>query len=102
MQDDRARYYHPREDGILIVHVTQEDIALGERQDAFSCPIARATKRAFGWGTSVSVDGINVYYRKWWRPTYRYTGTLPAEALGFVLRFDMGGHVEPFSFEVKL
>lgn len=73
------------------IEVTQEDIDEGVAGDCEACPIAQAGFRATLSHTQVMGKRIRLYGV--WRD-------LPPEAINFVLRFDNGGLVTPFSFEV--
>lgn len=82
------------------IDVTQEDIANGVRLDHRCCPVARAIERATGMQASVDVDrGCN-------NPSaFVVIGSvaavdLPHSVMWFVKKFDRGGQVEPFSFEL--
>jgi hypothetical protein len=92
-----------------MICVTQKDIERGCQSNAVLCPIARAAARRIrGLGfavheavASVGFSAIELYVFRafgWKRYTYR----LPSHARRFVLDFDLGNHVEFFSFEAEL
>lgn len=80
------------------VSVTAEHILIGDRQDCESCPVALAIAQAFPDLTYVSVDTdiISVQAVEGGR-TYL---DVPCEVVDFVLDFDAGCDVEPFTFEL--
>jgi hypothetical protein len=77
-----------------VVTVTQEDIEQGCRGDVGHCPVARAIARALDrsdilvWGARV-----NLFYA----PSSFY---LPGHVTQWIVRFDHGEPVSPFSFEM--
>jgi len=87
------------------VDVTAEDIAQGRPTSSESCAIALATRRAintdraayFGVGSSAVVVVAKVGGH-----SERYVILLPDKATRFVLRFDAGERIEPFSFEIEI
>ena len=75
------------------IDVTQEDIDQGERDKCRRCPIALAMKRVFPGKVSL------VYGTVAWVDLDRYAD-LPDEAQQFIMYFDEGEPVEPFSFSL--
>lgn len=76
------------------IHVTREDIDLGERGSCLSCPIALAVKRQADIASvRVEVASIRVGSAK---------AILPDEARRFVDHFDYGRDVHPFSFDLPI
>jgi hypothetical protein len=77
----------------MIIHVTQEDIDNGVRQDCRCCPVALALKRVariqrvFLGGVSLSPTKI-IWF--------------PPEVKRFIERFDWRNTVQPFSFELDI
>ncbi len=82
----------------MIINVTQAHIDRGREGDCRLCPIALAIHDATGdWGYSVSrryVLKMSHIENKSW--------VLPEKARDFILHFDMGVFVQPFSFEIDL
>jgi hypothetical protein len=77
-----------------LIRVTPQDIREGERKDCHYCPIARAMNRAFR-NKNIQVVGPGVWIKgKLLR--------LPDPAMDFILRFDKGWPVKPFSFLVEV
>jgi hypothetical protein len=83
----------------LKIEVTLEDIKYGIACNGAMCPVARALARA------VPDAGVNVGHEF---VELRVPGLrmgivpLPREAREFIGRYDDGGSVEPFTFEVAL
>lgn len=89
-------------DGRLVnvsVSVTSEDIAHGTHACS-NCPIARALARALPGAERIDVpsDRIVVYLRDSWTLVYR--SAEPIET--FVIRYDTGEPVHPFTFEIEV
>lgn len=80
------------------ITVTQDDIDKGCRKDAFGCAVARAVCRALGVSEDESVgvddEAIDFYDELQGRPTAK----VPAVATLFIMAFDRGDPVQPFSF----
>ena len=83
----------------VTINVTKRDIEQGEKFYSDRCPIALAAKRVFTRSlagpselrfTLVNEQG----YSEW------YLVPLPDQAKDFIIRFDRGEPVEPFSFTV--
>jgi hypothetical protein len=87
------------------ITVLQDDIDNGKPRSSRDCAIALAAKRELFtdiligstdiWIGSTGFTASNI-------ETPAERGTLPVEALAFILRFDQGLPVEPFKFEVDL
>ena len=82
------------------IHVTQEDIDAGQACRGASCPIALALRRASRarrttlvsvnpWSATIGIRG-----RRW--------ADLPDEAAQFVIQFDKGFTVAPFTFDLPI
>lgn len=82
----------------ITIAVTQVDIDLGERQDCFHCPVARALQRATG------DDHAEVWERDYVLHIGVWSRSLvaPAEVQQFVRCLDgqWEGTIAPFSFEL--
>jgi hypothetical protein len=79
------------------VEVTEKDIRTGIQADCMECPIALAINRSLGSGHArVRRHRIDMY-----NPTLKCI-PLPSEARAFVLDFDRGKEVLPFSFEIAV
>lgn len=90
------------------VHVTQEDIDKGGRQDCFCCPVAMAINRALGLGKGKRAYAGAWVYEKVWRIDTGERGErlrkLPRIARQFISTFDnlTGPSVSPFSFNIRM
>lgn len=83
----------------MLIQVLQEDID-NAGAGSYRCPIAKAIARITGQLVSVSFMGV--FY---WNYTDNLKGKrakLPNEASFFVIAFDAGKEVKPFSFELDL
>jgi hypothetical protein len=77
----------------MLVKVTAEDIANGQRENPIACPIALAVKRISDDPYSVTV-GTQILSHA------NSVIMLPIEATNFISQFDAGCDVEPFEFHV--
>lgn len=82
----------------MIIRVTQEHIARGERQDCEKCPIALAAKDC--WPNSGQVMAELQLELFDYNGQEYYTYALPEVALEFIKNFDKGKEVKPFEFEM--
>ncbi len=83
----------------VTVEVTQEDIDGGAKRSCGSCPIALAINRVDGglWRAGVESHAAYISVRG---PvaTEHMKAILPCEARDFIVEFDQGLHVQPFTF----
>ncbi len=79
-----------------IIRVTKTGIAKGRPGMVQCCPIARAAKAAGCKGARV--NGSTIRFR---RKDMSYYAVLPDCARDFVLAFDTGAKVKPFTFTVE-
>lgn len=90
----------------LVISVTADDIALGERESACRCPIARAVARLLGVTTNseqhVAVERteMDVWFPA--DPSATVAYLLPVGAGRFITAFDSGDAVEPITFTARL
>lgn len=85
----------PGEAAAITFEVTQDDIDHGRRRDCKDCPIARSAAREFP-GYHVLVDSeLGLENRE---SRNYYCASLPGEARAFIVDFDQGWPVNPFSF----
>lgn len=83
----------------MIIEVTQEDIDHGEKKKCMECPVARAINRAHKGARAAVGDyciGIKTGFLK------TETVPTPPEVQAFVLAFDAGRPVSPFTFSLPL
>ena len=85
----------------IIVNVTEKDIEQGRKRNCRHCPIALAIRRKFpGDSTVVRVDRKIAFI---WPTGGSYFATdLPRAARDFVVDFDSGRVVSPFTFNLSL
>lgn len=77
----------------MTINVTAEDIAVGERNNCGWCPVALAVRRATGEQAWVHPDALIVRGRRC---------PMPSEVWARVLKYDVQGVMEPFSFELEV
>lgn len=80
------------------IEVTQEDIDEGISFLCDACPVALAMRRAMGKEIFISPDAWGLT-RNSNDPTDQ---PLPSEAKHFILDFDSGAPVKPFTFTIEL
>lgn len=79
------------------VDVTYDDIQHGKQRSCFSCPVARAMTRVMKHRTTVGRHSFTVQVEpRWW------SSMLPEEVTSFIIRYDSGHPVEPFTFHVEI
>ncbi len=87
----------------ITIKVTKSDIKNGIKRDCDTCPIALAITRVLSpkYIIEIEPDQVNIYKH----------GTilmdcgdypLPKIAKAFILKFDRGHHVNPFSFNLNV
>jgi len=85
----------------VIIKVTHDDIADGEKANCKKCPVALAINRATGklWAVHTTycyrisdIDSI----------IYGPNISLEKSATDWIYAFDAGGYVEPFSFNLEI
>lgn len=76
---------------MIQISVTENDIRNGRRRDRCDCPIARAVRRTLNNMAVVTAAGIFTSDAK-----YRHTDA----SMEFMLDFDQGFDVQPFTFEL--
>lgn len=87
----------------MIVHVTAEHIAAGERFNCFECPVALAIDAAIGVVSAIAgprfiaVRPTPAEVGSWALERCAYTPTAVAD---FMRAFDRGEEVAPFTFEL--
>lgn len=78
----------------ITINVTQEDIDKGQRRSPETCPIALAASRILS--SKVQVGIIGMYTKQ------RAITNIPLLAKQFIIKFDDGEKVGPFSFEIDV
>lgn len=80
---------------VYVIEVTSNDIRLGHRDKAATCPVARAIKRAIN--RTVLITHKNCFYGS------KYVGcSLPETACEFIQEFDSVKTVAPITFKLDL
>ena len=78
----------------MIIEVTQADIEAGVQGEPRKCAIALAVQRALNM--KVEIGGVTLYVKD------GTTCRLPEIVQDFIMHFDYGNPVQPFSFEVDI
>ena len=81
------------------IDITQADIDLGIPSESKWCPVALATIRHLGINSWVAVGGDVMRTSSTGELGIR-TYDLPEDAIEFILRFDEGEDVKPFTLKV--
>lgn len=84
----------------MIIRVTKQDIKNGKRGKCRTCPIALAVARKTDSFARVTGDEISIFDTKHARKSTKRWST-PCEVQEFVINFDSGADVIPFSFELS-
>lgn len=83
----------------MIIDVLQKDIDYGVRKACMNCPISRAIARAVdSFHVVVTPVIVRIYKKELIQKRY----SLPSKAQDFVLDFDNGRAVKPFTFELDI
>lgn len=89
---------------MIKVEVTQEDIDKARIFDSMNCPIAKALKRAFNKNDIKVGPNYFVIAEEWMKSPEELKNKteyiLPTEVRDFILSFDCGSKVVPFTFEI--
>lgn len=80
----------------MIINVTQDHINIGCERNSTNCPVALALTEATG--QSARVNANSIYLEKPDGNDLMYES--PIDVYFFVLAFDAGRFVQPFSFEL--
>lgn len=78
--------------------VTEQDIADSAQNDSFSCMVAETIKREVPGASHVEVDLQTI---RWTDKDGRHVFLTPYAAAGYIVAFDAGEEIEPFSFTLR-
>jgi len=81
--------------GRLTVQVTEADIAKAKANDSMMCVVAQAIARTFPEARRISVDIQSI---RWSDPKGRHTYLTPYSVQGYIVAFDAGDDIHPFTF----
>lgn len=79
-----------------LIEVTYEDIKMGIKCSPARCPIANALRRQL----KKNSQDISVGRGDWSTFPFLHKRALPSEATEFILNFDDGHKMKPFSFKI--
>jgi hypothetical protein len=80
------------------IDITDRDIARANRGDSYTCVVSQAVARTIKSATRIEVDTQTIRFTK---DGYRYIYNTPPAVQGYVVGFDAGDPVEPFSFQLR-
>jgi hypothetical protein len=80
------------------IKVTPDDIAKAKRNDSYKCVVTQAIARAIPDATRIETDTQTIRFT--WQDS-RYMFLTPASVQGYVIAFDAGEPIEPFSFHLR-
>jgi hypothetical protein len=81
--------------GRLTVQVTDKDIAEAKKSDSMQCVVARALARTFPEAQRIGVDVQSI---RWSDSDTRHIYLTPYAVQGYIVAFDAGEEIQPFSF----
>jgi len=80
------------------IEVTEEDIAKAKRNDSYMCVVAQALARTIPDSHHIEVDSQSVRFT---RGPRRFVYLTPYAVQGYVVAFDAGEAIAPFSFWLR-
>jgi hypothetical protein len=84
-------------DGRIRVQVTEGDIARAEQKNSMRCVVAQALARTIPDASRIDVDIQSI---RWSAGGERHVYLTPYAVQGYVVAFDAGDQIEPFSFSL--
>lgn len=84
--------------GRISVEVTASDIERAHRNDSYKCVVAQAIARTVPMATNVDVDTQSIRFTV---DNERRIYMTPYAVQGYVIAFDAGDDIEPFSFQLR-
>lgn len=82
----------------ISVEVTADDIARAIRNDSYTCVVAQAVARTVPGATNIDVDTQSIRFTV---DNERRIYMTPYAVQGYVIAFDAGDEIEPFSFQLR-
>ena len=80
------------------VKVTEKDIERAQRNDSYTCVVAQAIARTLPDATRIEVDTQTIRFT---RNNARYVYLTPWAVYGYVVGFDAGDEIVPFTFQLR-
>jgi len=80
------------------VEVTEADIERAHKNDSYNCVVAQAVARTVPDATRIEVDSQTIRFTT---QNERRVYMTPYAVQGYVIAFDAGDHIEPFSFQLR-
>ena len=82
------------------IHVTDKDIARAQRNNSYHCVVTQAIARIIPDAARIEVDTQSIRFTRA-QSGERYVYLTPYAAQGYVIAFDAGEPIEPFSFRLN-
>jgi hypothetical protein len=82
----------------ITVEVTERDIERAHRNDSYTCVVAQAVARTVKEATRIEVDTQTIRFTV---DDERRVYMTPYAVQGYVIAFDAGDAIEPFSFQLR-
>lgn len=80
------------------IEVTEKDIAKAKRNDSYICVVSQAIARAIPDATRIETDSQTIRFTK---NGDRLVFLTPYAVQGYVIGFDAGDPIQPFSFQLR-
>jgi hypothetical protein len=87
-----------REQSRFRIDVTEKDIQRAKRNDSYVCVVSQAIARAIPDATRIDTDIQSIRFTRHGR---RYVFLTPYAVQGYVVAFDAGEAIQPFSFQLR-
>src|SRR5262245_37012527 len=85
-------------DSYRTITITEKDIEKAHRNNSYKCVVAQAVARAFPNGHHIEVDTQTIRFTDGHE---RKAYLTPYAVQGYVVAFDAGDRIEPFSFQLR-
>lgn len=83
----------------ITVEVTETDIERAHKSDSYKCVVAQAVARTVPDATRIEVDTQSIRFTR--ANGERWLYLTPYAVQGYVIAFDAGDPIEPFSFQLR-
>lgn len=83
----------------ISIEVTESDIERAHRSDSYKCVVAQAVARTVTDATRIEVDTQTIRFTRGTGERWLYL--TPYAVQGYVIAFDAGDDIEPFTFQLR-